>query len=107
MFSKNVPTTYWSNVVLIVDYLINNMPSKTLDSKVLVNLRKSFLPHVNLSGSLPLKIFGCVAFVYVHNRERSKLDPRALNAFSWVIHIPKKALVLSPSDQESLSLNGF
>ena len=31
-----------------------------------------------LTLDLPLKVFGCVAFVHMHNHNRDKLDPRAV-----------------------------
>ena len=31
-----------------------------------------------LTSDLPLKVFGCVAFVHIHNHNRDKLDPQAL-----------------------------
>ena len=43
-----------------------------------INVLKCHFPSVNVFGSLPLIIFGCVAFIHIHSRERSKLDPRAL-----------------------------
>ena len=32
----------------------------------------------HLTSYLPLKVFGCVAFVHIHNHNRDKLDPRAV-----------------------------
>ena len=43
-----------------------------------INVLKCHFPSVNVFGSLPLIICGCVAFIHIHSRERSKLDPRAL-----------------------------
>ncbi|KZV14445.1 hypothetical protein F511_43126 [Dorcoceras hygrometricum] len=33
---------------------------------------------MSASTKLPLKTFGCTAFVHVHDHHRSKLDPRAI-----------------------------
>lgn len=40
-------------------------------------LSKSY-PHLSNSYSLPLKTFGCTAFVHVHDHHRNKLDLRAI-----------------------------
>ncbi|PON93868.1 hypothetical protein TorRG33x02_102580 [Trema orientale] len=47
--------------------------------------------NTNLFNSLPLKIFGCVAYVHLPPRERSKLDPRALKCIFLGYSSNKKA----------------
>ena len=74
MFTKSVPKIYWSEAFLTATYLINRTPSKVLDMKTPINLLKAKFPHTNLFGTLPLKIFRCVAYVHIQSIDRSKLD---------------------------------
>ncbi|RVW96855.1 Retrovirus-related Pol polyprotein from transposon TNT 1-94 [Vitis vinifera] len=53
MFSSNVPNYFWGEAILTATYLINP------------------------SSDLPLKVFGCTAFVHVYPQNRSKFAPRA------------------------------
>ena len=39
-------------------------------------LKKNF-PESRVNSDLPLKIFGCTAYVHIPKKSRSKLDPRA------------------------------
>ena len=78
MFTRNVPKIDFTNVVLTIIYLINRMSTKAIYMKSPIDVLKCHFPDVNVFGSLLLKIFGCVFFVHIHNRERSKLDPGAL-----------------------------
>ncbi|RVW67796.1 Retrovirus-related Pol polyprotein from transposon RE1 [Vitis vinifera] len=53
MFSSNVPNYFWGEAILTATYLINP------------------------SSDLPLKVFGCTAFIHVYPQNRSKFAPRA------------------------------
>ncbi|PON59889.1 hypothetical protein PanWU01x14_156080 [Parasponia andersonii] len=75
------------------------MPSKILNMKTPLTCLQSHTSNNSLFNSLPLKIFGCVAYVHLSPRERSKLDPRDLKciflgyspnkrASSVFIHLP-------------------
>ena len=44
-----------------------------------VEVLKSFYPHFRTSNRLITRVFGCTAFIYVHNQHREKLDPQAIN----------------------------
>ena len=65
-------------VVLIATYLINRILSRLLDNKSPIEVLKSFYPHFRTSNGLTPRVFGCTAFVHVHNQHRDKLDPRAI-----------------------------
>jgi len=75
--SNNVPKYLWGEAVLTSTYLINRMPSKILKFQTPLNCFKEHFPSSRLSHDLPLKVFGCTAFVHVHDINRGKLDPRA------------------------------
>ncbi|RVW15825.1 Retrovirus-related Pol polyprotein from transposon TNT 1-94 [Vitis vinifera] len=59
-------------------YLINRMPSRVLTFQSPRQLFLKQFPHTHAASSdLPLKVFGCTAFVHVYPQNRSKFAPRA------------------------------
>ncbi|CAL5338710.1 unnamed protein product [Camellia sinensis] len=56
LLTTHMPTMFWGDAILTATHLINRMPSRS---------------------TLPLRLFGCTAFVHVHPHQRTKLDPRA------------------------------
>ncbi|RVW17830.1 Retrovirus-related Pol polyprotein from transposon TNT 1-94 [Vitis vinifera] len=78
MFSSNVPNYFWGEVILTATYLINRMPSRVLTFQSPRQLLLKKFPHTRAASSdLPLKVFGCMAFVHVYPQNRSKFAPRA------------------------------
>ncbi|KAK2987530.1 hypothetical protein RJ640_030199 [Escallonia rubra] len=53
------------------------MPTKVLDFQTPLSVLKASFPTSRLTSDLPLKVFGCSAFVRIHDQNRGKLDPRA------------------------------
>ena len=78
MFSMNVPKCFWGDALLTAAYLINRMPSKVLSYNTPIKTLKTYFPENKCFTHLSPKIFGCTAFVHIHNHERGKLDPRAI-----------------------------
>ncbi|KAK3028614.1 hypothetical protein RJ639_039957 [Escallonia herrerae] len=77
LIETHLPLSYWGEALISVTYLINWVPSRTIDyqipSQALVEaIVAPVLPN------LPPHVFGCVAFVYLHKHQRNKLSPRAL-----------------------------
>ena len=77
-FTTHLPNYFWGDVVLTAAYLINRMPSRVLQFRNPIHMLLDTHPHNRLISSLPLKIFGCSAFVHVSSHLRSKLDPKAI-----------------------------
>ncbi|KAL6318088.1 hypothetical protein AAG906_035233 [Vitis piasezkii] len=78
MFSSNVPNYFWGEAILTATYLINRMPSRVLTFQSPRQLFLKQFPHTRAASSdLPLKVFGCTAFVHVYPQNRSKFAPRA------------------------------
>lgn len=78
MFSMEVPKYLWGEAVLTATYLINRMPSRVLG---FVSPRQKLLdafPYCLLLPEVPLKTFGCVAYVYIQSQFRGKLDRRSI-----------------------------
>ncbi|RVX18807.1 Retrovirus-related Pol polyprotein from transposon RE1 [Vitis vinifera] len=67
MFSSNVPNYFWGEAILTATYLINRMPSRVLTFQSPRQLFLKQFPHTHAASSdLPLKVFGCTAFVHVY-----------------------------------------
>ncbi|RVW34501.1 Retrovirus-related Pol polyprotein from transposon RE1 [Vitis vinifera] len=67
-----------SQTILTTTYLINRMPSRVLTFQSPRQLFLKQFPHTRAASSdLPLKVFGCTAFVHVYPQNRSKFAPRA------------------------------
>ncbi|RVW98707.1 Copia protein [Vitis vinifera] len=78
MFSSNVPNYFWGEAILTATYLINRMPSRVLTFQSPRQLFLKQFPHTHAASSdLPLKVFGCTAFVHVYPQNRSKFALRA------------------------------
>ena len=77
MFSMNVPKYLWGDVILTASYLINRMHTRVLNFETPLHSLKKLFPMCRLYSKLPLKVFGCICFVYVPQILRSKLDPTA------------------------------
>ena len=77
MFYMNLPKYLWGDAILTASYLINRMPSKVLQYLTPLACFKNFFPHTHITSNLPLKVFGCTAYVHIPKRSRSKLDPLA------------------------------
>ena len=77
MFYMNLPKYFWGDAVLTASYLINRMPSKVLQYSTPLECFKKIFPESRVNSDLPLKIFGCTAYVHIPKKSRSKLDPRA------------------------------
>ncbi|KAK2975037.1 hypothetical protein RJ640_002466 [Escallonia rubra] len=77
LIEAHLPLSYWGEALISAAYLINRVPSRTIDyqtpSQALVEaIVAPVLPN------LPPHVFGCVAFVHLHKHQRNKLSPRAL-----------------------------
>jgi transposase InsO family protein len=76
LFENHVPQYFWDNVVSTAVYLLNRVPSKANDFKTPL---QALAAHVDIPSylNLPPKIFGCLAYVHVQKKFRSKIEPYA------------------------------
>ena len=72
MFYMNIPKYLWGDAILI-----HMMPTKVLQYATHLECLKKVFLKSRIDFELPLKIFGCTAYVHIPKRLRSKLDPRA------------------------------
>ncbi|KAL0461885.1 UNVERIFIED_CONTAM: hypothetical protein Slati_0076100 [Sesamum latifolium] len=75
LFEANMPTSYWGEAVTVATYLINRMPSSSLQFRTPFDFYK--IVSASTMPNLP-QVFDCVAFVHLHRHLRNKLEPRAL-----------------------------
>ena len=78
MISARMPHSFWGDAILTSAYLINRMPKRVLSFETPIHCLQQSFPTTRLSPNLPLRVFGCTAFVHVHSHHRTKLDPRAI-----------------------------
>lgn len=90
MFTMNVPKYLWGEAVLTATYLINRMPSRVLGFISPKQKLLSQFPHCLLLSELPLKTFGCTAYVYLQSHYRSKIDKKIYKVyFYWLFRLSK------------------
>lgn len=71
-----MPQRFWTDAVSTAVHLLNRMPSKVLSFQTPLQSLSTHVPLPNVL-MLPPRVFGCVAYVYLHKNQRSKLDPCA------------------------------
>ena len=74
MLNSNVPTHHWGDAVLTVCFLINRMPSSSLENQILHSI---VFPHDPLFHVSP-KVFGCTCFVHDLSPGLDKLSARSV-----------------------------
>lgn len=78
LFTSNVPKSFWGDAILTVCYLINRIPSRVLKYQTPLESLQQLFPDSRSFSELDLKIFGCYAFVHVHDPHSGKFDPRSI-----------------------------
>ena len=69
MHEKGLPKEYWAEATNKVVFLLNRLPTKTVDGKTPFEAWYGFKPNMKI-----LKIFGCLCFTHVPQIKRDKLD---------------------------------
>lgn len=78
MFTTHVPKHIWGEAVLIAAYLINRMPSRALNFQTPSRTLLKSYPNTTIISTIPMRVFGCSAYVHTHSHNRSEVDPKAL-----------------------------
>ena len=65
MLSTSLPSYLWGDAILAATYRINRMPSRVLHLQTPLDCFKEAYPSTRLISEIPLRVFGCTA--YVHN----------------------------------------
>ena len=69
-----MPTSYWGEALNVAAYLINRVPSSSLNFQTPFEVLHSTVTAPTASNLSP-RIFGCVAFVHLLKPLRDKLEP--------------------------------
>ena len=77
MFDTYLPVHFWPEAIATATYLTNRLPTKILKFQTPLATLNNFT-HVPSSHSLPPRIFGCVVYVHLSSRVRTKFEPRAV-----------------------------
>jgi hypothetical protein len=74
LLENQVPQNYWDHAISAAVYLINRMLSSVLNFQTPLQTLSSYITLPSILN-LPPKVFGCVAFVHIQKKQRSKLKP--------------------------------
>ena len=69
--------SYWGKAVMSIAYLINQVPSSSLDFQTPLQALSDEIIAPNVPN-LPPHIFGCVTFMHLHKHQCNKLTSQAL-----------------------------
>lgn len=78
MLSSHVPKQFWGNAVLTATYLINRMPSRVLNFQTPCQRLLLVYPTLRIISGIPVKVFGCTAFVHINQSHCTKVDPKSM-----------------------------
>jgi hypothetical protein len=68
---KNLPNYFWAEAVATTIYIMNQTPTAAVHG--MTPEKKFTCKKPNVSH---LKVFGCITYVHVPDKKRSKLDPK-------------------------------
>ena len=77
LFGAHMPTNYWGEAITTTAYLINHIPSSSLQFQTPFDVLHHTVSATTILNLSP-KVFGCVAFMHLHKGLRTKLEPQAL-----------------------------
>jgi hypothetical protein len=69
---KNLPNYFWAEAIATLVYIMNRTPIATVHGMTTEEKFTGNKPNVS-----HLRVFSCIAYVYVPDEKRSKLDPKA------------------------------
>jgi len=76
IFYARVLTRFWPEVVTTLAYLLNRLPSQTLNHRTPLQIlaTQTNIPSVQM---LPPRVFWCSVFIHIPKANRTKFDPCA------------------------------
>ncbi|TYK26874.1 Beta-galactosidase [Cucumis melo var. makuwa] len=77
MLSISFPSYMWGDVILTTAHLINRMSSRILYLQTPLDCLKESYPSTRLVYEVPLRVFGCTAYVHNFGPNQTKFTPRA------------------------------
>nr|KYP46624.1 Retrovirus-related Pol polyprotein from transposon TNT 1-94 [Cajanus cajan] len=96
MLNANVPVHHWGDAILTSCFLINRMPSSSLENKIPYSIIYPKEPLFHVSP----RVFGCTCFVHNVSPGLDKLSARAIKCvFLGYSRLQKGYKCYSPDDQ--------
>ncbi|KAL0556045.1 hypothetical protein IC582_004550 [Cucumis melo] len=77
MLSTSLPSYLWRDAILTAVHLINRMSSRILHLQTLLDCLKKSYPSTRPVSEVPLRVFGCTAYVHNFDPNQTKFTPRA------------------------------
>ncbi|KAL0541007.1 hypothetical protein IC582_021034 [Cucumis melo] len=77
MLSTLLPSYLWGDAILIAAHLINRMSSRILHLQTPLDCLKESYPSTRLVSEVPLRVFGCTAYVQNFDPDQTKFTHRA------------------------------
>ncbi|KAL0553456.1 hypothetical protein IC582_007351 [Cucumis melo] len=77
MLSTSFPSYLWGDAILTATHLINRMPSRILHLQTPLEFLKESYPSTRLVIEVPLRVFGCTAYVHSFGPNQTKFIPWA------------------------------
>ncbi|TYK08009.1 Retrovirus-related Pol polyprotein from transposon TNT 1-94 [Cucumis melo var. makuwa] len=77
MLSTSLPSYLWGDAILTVAHLINRIPSRILHLQTPLDCLKESYPSTRLVSEVPLRVFGCIAYVHNFDLNQTKFTLRA------------------------------
>ena len=77
MLSTSLPSYLWGDVILTAAHLINRMSFRILHLQTPLDCLKESYPSTRLVFEVPLRVFGCTAYVHNFGPNQTKFTPRA------------------------------
>ena len=78
LIQAGMPANMWSVAVMTAIHLINRLSSRILGMKSPLQLLEEKYPKVKLKTGLPVKIFGCIGYVYSPAHRTDKWSTKGL-----------------------------
>ncbi|KAA0043032.1 reverse transcriptase [Cucumis melo var. makuwa] len=77
MLSTFLPSYLWGDAILTAVHLINRMPSRILHLQTPLDCLKESYTSTHLVSEVPLRVFGCTAYVHNFSPNQTKFTHRA------------------------------
>jgi transposase InsO family protein len=87
----NIPFRFWGDALLTTCYLINRMPSSTIDGNIPHSI---LLPHSPIHSVPPPRVFGSTCFVHNLSLGLDKLSAQSLKRVFLDYHLSQKVIVI-------------
>ena len=73
LFHAKLPVVFWGEAIKTAIYLMNHRLCVNDKSKTVIEVWSGTKPYIS-----HLKVFGCDAYVHVHQHNRTKMEPKSI-----------------------------